>query len=91
MKKKPKSPRSLWGPWLFLLFVAASVVWVRTSTVKATYQYVQHEGELRGVEQEIRKLRVKWLKMTSPRKLEAMAPALGLVAPTKNQSRRYVR
>ena len=63
----------------FLL--AAGVIWVRTATVKDTYLYVQNEREFRKLQQEIQAARVKWLKLTSPKRLETMARALGLGSP----------
>lgn len=60
--------------WLGALFsLCGGVVWVRTATVKATYRYVQHEKEISQVQQELQDARIRWLKLTSPKRLEALA------------------
>lgn len=71
----------------FILFFAVSglVVWVRTSTVKATYEYVQHEKELARLGNEIQNSRIRLLKLTSPKRLEAMAKRFELNPPDANQ------
>ena len=75
---------------LALLFVlSAGVIWIRTSTVKDTYLYVQQEKEYRQLQQEIQATRVRWLKLTSPRRLEELATRVGLQAPKMNQILRY--
>jgi len=75
---------------LFFVFsLAAGVIWIRTLTVKDTYKYVEQERELRKLQQEIQAARVRWLKLTSPKRLEGMARALGLVAPGMHQMLRY--
>jgi len=76
--------------WLFLTaLVAVAIIWMRTATIKETYVFVQHERELRTLQQEIQAARVRWLKMTSPKKLEAAASRLGLVPPKMEQILRY--
>lgn len=65
-----------------VLFLAAGVIWVRTATVRETYAFVQKERELRKLQQEIQAARVRWLKVTAPKRLESMARSLGL-APAK--------
>lgn len=68
---------------------AATVIWVRTATVKDTYLYVQREKEYRKLLQEIQGVRVRWLKLTAPKRLEGLAQTLGLTPPTRNQVLRY--
>ena len=76
--------------WFALLFaLCGAVVWVRTSTVKATYRYVQQEKELGGVGQQIQEFRIRWLKLTSPKRLEALAERFELVPPDPNQRVHY--
>jgi len=71
---------------LAIVFVlSALVIWVRTATVKYTYAYVRQEKELRELQQEIQRIRVRWLKQASPGKLEALAPKLGLFPPRFEQ------
>jgi len=69
--------------------VAVAMIWMRTATIKETYVFVQHERELRTLQQEIQAARVRWLTMTSPKKLEATATRLGLVPPKTEQILRY--
>ncbi len=76
--------------WFILTaFAAVGMIWVRTATIKDTYVYVQQERELRTLQQEIQAARVQWLKMTSPKRLEAVAKHLGLVPPKVEQILRY--
>lgn len=72
-----------------VVMLAAGVIWVRTSTVKATYQFVQEEREYRRLQQEIQAGRVRWLKLNSPRRLEMMARELGLGPPKIQQVLKY--
>lgn len=73
---------------LFLL-VGAALVWVRTATVQETYRFVALRNERKRVEEELAAHKVRWLRMTAPRRLEAMAGTLGLKAPTHGQLLRY--
>ncbi len=76
--------------WLVLIFTLCGVmVWVRTSTVKVTYQYVQNQKELRGIDNKLQDLRIRWLKLTSPKRLEAQAAKLDLVPAVPSQYVRY--
>ncbi len=68
---------------------AATVIWVRTNTVKATYLYVQNQKELVKLQQEMQKVRVQWLKQTSPKRLDALAAHLGLNPPKVDQVMQY--
>ena len=74
---------------LFLLSIvialSAVIIWIRTATVKSTYQYVQQEKELAKIEQELSMARVRWLKMTSSTKLEALASEHKLSPPKLGQ------
>ena len=75
---------------LFLVFAAAAaIIWIRTATVKDTYLFVQNEKELRKLAQEIQAVRVRWLRMTAPGKLEALAQSLELYPPKIDQVLRY--
>ena len=82
--------KEIWTLLFFLCVVALSVIWVRTATVKKTYEYVQHEKELRQLEQEIQALRIEWLKWTAPEKLEGLAQKRELQRPDPQQVYRYV-
>ena len=75
--------------FLALFSLAGGLVWIRTATVKDTYRFVQLEREYRKLQQEIQAARVRWLKLTSPKRLEGMALALGLVPPRPSQILRY--
>jgi hypothetical protein len=68
---------------------SAAVIWVRTATVKDTYLYVQQEKELRRLQQELQAARVQWLKMTAPKRLDALAHNLGLHPPQIHQILKY--
>lgn len=81
--------RELWVLATVLTLVALAVVWVRTATVKKTYEYVQHEKELKQLEQEIQALRIDWLKWTAPERLEHLAEDRGLQRPASEQVYRY--
>lgn len=70
---------------VILACLAASIIWVRTATVKATYAYVSREKELKLAETEAQEARLRWLKMTTPRRLENLAASLGLQAPRLQQ------
>lgn len=76
--------------WFGVLFaLCAAVVWVRTATVKATYHYVQQEKELGLIGQQVQDLRIRWLKLTSPKRLEALARELDLHPPDPQQRAQY--
>ncbi len=72
-----------------LFFLALATVWVRTATVKRTYQYVQNERSLKQLERDYQRRRVEWLRLTTPERLEKMALALNLHAPKAGQLIRY--
>jgi cell division protein FtsL len=82
--------REIWILVCALALVAVVVIWVRTATVKKTYEYVQHEKELRQLEQEIQVLRIDWLKWTAPERLEALASERELQRPAPEQVYRYM-
>ena len=81
--------REIWILLSALALVAVVVIWVRTATVKKTYEYVQHEKELRQLEQEIQALRLEWLKWTAPERLETLAAERELERPAPEQVYRY--
>ena len=71
---------------LILTFLTAiGVVWIRTVTVRDTYRYVQQEKAYKTYELNISELKLKWLKITSPLHLQAIARETGLRAPQMNQ------
>lgn len=74
---------------IFAFLLAAGVVWVRTATVKNTYEYVQFEKELKLAQQGIQETRVEWLKRTSPQQLDRIASRLDLRPPRVNQLMHY--
>ena len=75
---------------LSVFFVlAATIIWVRTTTVRETYLYVQQEKELKRAQDELQSLRVAWGRVTSPGKLQATAATLGMVAPSWSQVMKY--
>jgi len=78
----------------FLLFalvfgLAGAIIWVRTATVKATYLYVQHQKELVKLQQDLQSIRVQWLRLTSPKRLDTLAMQLGLTPPRVDQVMQY--
>lgn len=73
---------------LSIFILAAALVWVRALTVKSTYEFVGKERQFRTLEQETQGLRVRWLKMTAPKRLESLASQLGLEPPKLGQSLR---
>lgn len=72
-----------------IVIVCATLVWIRTVTVETTYAFVQQEKELHHLKQEIQSLRIEWLKLTAPDRLEALAENRKLVRPTSKQIFRY--
>ncbi len=68
--------------------LAITLVWIRALTVKSTYQFVGQERQYRQLEQETQALRVRWLKLTSPKKLESLASQMGLEPPKLGQNLR---
>lgn len=78
---------------LALLFVvsalAAAVIWVRIATVKDTYYFVAQERQWQKLQEDAQEARVRWLKLTAPRRLESMAQSLGLEAPQIDQVLKY--
>ncbi len=88
MQTSPKKMETL--AWFGVLFaVCGAVVWVRTATVKATYQYVQQEKELASIGDQIQDFRIRWLKLTAPKRLEALAQRFELIPPDSNQRVQY--
>lgn len=68
---------------------SASVIWIRTLNVKATYEFVRQEKELKNIQNEVQSLRVAWVKQTTPSKLDHIASNIGLAAPRLDQTLRY--
>ena len=69
-----------------IFILATLLVWIRALTVKSTYRFVGQEKEFRQLEQETQSLRVRWLKLTAPRKLESIASKIGLEPPKLGQT-----
>ena len=68
---------------------AVGIIWIRTETVKMTYEYVHNEKYYRQLTQETQALRVRWLKATGPKRLEGMAHVLGLGPARSEQVMKY--
>lgn len=75
----------------FCVFLAlcGAVVWIRTATVKATYLYVQQEREVTTIGQQVQELRIRWLRLTSPKRLESLAQKFDLHPPDPAQRVQY--
>ena len=67
------------------VLAACAVTWLRIATVKNTYTYVQNQKELNRLQQQLQSERVRWLRLTAPKKLEALASHLGLKPPKVEQ------
>lgn len=74
---------------LALALLSFTLVRVRTATVRETYRFVQLDRERKKLEEELAALKARWARDTSPRRLEALASQLGLVAPRNGQVLRY--
>jgi hypothetical protein len=75
-------------PQLLIILVsllAAGVIWIRTATVSDTYLYVSQEKELIKEQQEVQAVKLRWLKLTSPKRLESVAKSLDLFPPALHQ------
>lgn len=68
-----------------LILLAGVVVWIRTATVKSTYEFVRQERDLKRMQEEMQNLRIRWLKLTSPSKLETLAQNQGMSPPKYDQ------
>lgn len=73
-----------------LVALAGGVIWLRTATVRDTYQYVKQGKEFQNLQQEIQVLRIEWLNLTAPKRLEVLARELDLHPPTRQQVVKYV-
>ena len=87
--KQSRNRRNLVFPILCLLGVSTSVIWIRTSTVKETYGFVQTEKRLVSAKQKIQTLRLKCTRLTAPRKLVGYAKELALAPPRLDQIVKY--
>ncbi len=75
---------------LFILgLFSIGLIWLRTETVKQTYLYVQQEKDYRLLRQDIQAIRMQWLKVTSPRRLESLAKTLHLNPVPLNRILKY--
>ncbi|MFM8270623.1 MAG: hypothetical protein ACKN9V_10585 [Pseudomonadota bacterium] len=73
-----------------LLFVmSAGVIWIRTANVRATYDFVKRETELKEAKQSEQDLRIQWAKISSPQRLKKLSQDLNLEAPKLSQVYRY--
>lgn len=70
---------------------SANLVWCRTHVVKLTYEYAEHQKRLREILQETQKLKIKWLRLTTPHQIEKFAKAHDLHAPKIHQIFKYER
>lgn len=69
-----------------LLFILSSaVIWIRTANVRATYDFVRKESELKEVLKDTQDLRIQWTKLTSPHRLKSLSTELKMSAPKMNQ------
>lgn len=78
------------------LFVALSlliglVTWVRTATVRDTYQFVQQEREFNRLQDALQEAKVRWSRVTAPQRLEVVARDIGLQPPRLNQRVKWRR
>ncbi|NDG27097.1 MAG: hypothetical protein EB120_07980 [Proteobacteria bacterium] len=72
-----------------LFFSSSAVIWVRTTNVKATYDYVQKETALQQLKNEGQELRVKWTRLTSPQRLATLGTQLSMTAPSLGKTLKY--
>lgn len=71
---------------ILLLFVlSTTVIWVRTANVRATYDYVQRESELKALTLSTQDLRIQWSRLTSPQRLKTISGNLKMDAPKISQ------
>lgn len=73
-----------------LMILAGGVIWLRTATVRDTYRYVKQVKNFQNLQQEIQTLRIEWLNLTAPKRLEQLAKELDLHPPSRTQVLRYV-
>ncbi|NBT57744.1 hypothetical protein EBT16_03060 [bacterium] len=72
-----------------LFVLSAAVIWVRTSNVRATYEFVRLDNELKQARQSEQELRIQWAKASSPQRLKQLSQVLNLDAPKLTQLYRY--
>lgn len=73
-----------------IIFVlSAGVIWIRTANVRATYDFVKHENELKQARQSEQELRIQWAQISSPQRLKKLSQELNLEAPKLSQVYRY--
>ena len=81
-----KTPR---GEFIFLFaitfIIATGVTWIRTANLKQTYQFIQHEAQLRMLQKEIQSCRVEWTRLSAPRRLDQIAKKIHLRPPRLDQ------
>lgn len=72
-----------------LFVVSAGVIWIRTANIRATYDFVKKETELKEARQSEQDLRIHWSKASSPQRLKKLSQDLNLGAPKLSQVYRY--
>lgn len=72
-----------------LFILSAAVIWIRTANVRATYEFVKLENELKLARQSEQELRIQWSKASSPQRLKKLSEELNLDAPKLSQLYRY--
>jgi len=72
-----------------LFIFSAAVIWIRTANVRATYDFVKRENELKLAKQSEQDLRIQWAKISSPQRLKKLSQDLNLEAPKLSQVYRY--
>jgi hypothetical protein len=72
-----------------LFIVSAAVIWIRTANVRATYDFVKRENELKLAKQSEQELRIQWAKISAPNRLKQLSQDLNLEAPKLSQVYRY--
>ena len=85
----PPPTRSRWSAALLSCAAVAGglifVAWAKMETVQITYRVAELKAEEQELANDQRRLRAELAELRSPHALQALAPALGLVKPDKNQ------
>ena len=89
LKNKQNLETCLWLGALVVMTTA--MVWFRTATVKHTYSFSEKDKHYRELQDRYLAARVKWLRLTSPGKLDILAARIGLKAPGLHQNLAYTK
>ncbi len=88
-------PTTRKNEFLFLLIalvgLASGLIWIRTATVKDTYQYVKKVREAKVLEDEIQALKIRWGQSVSPTSLQKIAEKLEMGPPQRKQIVTYLQ